>query len=67
MILKVILVSWLIWCAIAWAYTFATILTQGSITSIEPNTGILITELTIACLLSIGGIIYLERILRRRK
>lgn len=58
-ILKAFLLLWLTYSAVTWVYTFSNVLKDGSITYIEPNTGILITELVIACLVAIGGLILL--------
>lgn len=65
LILKAILLVWLTWCAGAWVYAFTRMLTQGSVTFFEPNTKILLTELSIACLLTVGGIILLVTMIRR--
>ncbi|KKK92333.1 hypothetical protein LCGC14_2703950 [marine sediment metagenome] len=59
--IKGFLLGFLTYCAATWAYTFAQILIHGSITYIEPNIPVLITELTVAILVTIGGIILIIR------
>ena len=59
--IKGFILGFLTWCAATWIYTFAMILIHGSITYAEPNIPILITELIVACLITIGGIILIIR------
>ncbi len=60
--IKGFLLGFLTYCAATWAYTFAQILIHGSITYVEPNIPVLITDLIVAILVTIGGIILiLER------
>ena len=52
------ILAFLTYCAATWVYTFARmILMGGSVTFTEPNISILITELVVAILITIGGII----------
>lgn len=55
------ILAFLTYCAATWIYIFAMILIHGSITFTEPNISILITELIVAILITIGGIILIIR------
>ena len=59
--IKGFILGFLTYYAATWAYTFAQILIHGSITYIEPNIPILITELVTACIITISGIILIIR------
>ena len=65
LMLKTILLVCLTFCAGSWAYVFAPILAQGGVTFNEPDTGILIVELSIACLLTVCGILLIITTIRR--
>lgn len=63
--IKAFLLGWLTFCAGFCAYTFIQILLDGSVTYTEPNLAILIMELVSACVITVGGVIYLLTNLRQ--
>jgi len=63
--IKIILLTLLTYCALAWVKVFYMIASSGSIVLNEPCGAILWAEFTSACILFISGLIWVIALLRR--
>ena len=63
-ILRILLLTLLVFCASFNVYTFTKIRTSGLVIFIEPNLAILTAEIILASLITVGGLVWLIKMIR---